>query len=323
MVERLFPIINDIRRHDDLGRRARFYFIISLIVFLIAFSIVYNIHTKILGMLEEKNIYRVPLCKKSLDSGPSSILEEWETRKPYVPDYNSKIDILTPEKIKVNSKLEFGVKFKDTGIVNYENPYYYILLVNPQGNVEAIFPHFFAENSVQPDCRDYPGDITRKYDKWEEWKYSNYQTKIFATPTDKGTAYFTREHLMGNVSGVNILFTHVLDKEGEWTVKVVLFDENYKDRGYGLDEDFQKKPMKLETAKIYAYHDLPKKEDIIQELFLNIGKVLSLFGVFFILPYYILKRFGERIGRNIRDNIWGYVVIIILIAISVILTKYF
>jgi len=259
----------------------------------------FNFPQKIVQMVEERNTYRIPLCEKAIDL---SKVEEYEKHHWYVPDYDAEIIIYSPKEVIRGSKLEFSVLIKDTGIVKMENPYYYIVLIDPDNEVRAIFPHFYGQYSTEPDCKDYPSSYSySRY--WTPWKYSDYSKEVFYVPSDKGKISVKREHLIRSKE-FNLLFTYSVDKEGEWKIKVLLFDQNYKTRqGFTLqDRAIENNGIKIETAIVDVVHSIPVT---VNKLWEWTKIIVPIFGLFFtIVPsvYYILKKFGNKIEKNLREN---------------------
>jgi len=325
MVERLIPIVSDLRAGGERGRKAKRNVKISLIIFILSIMITFNFYGIVLNWLNESKNLRIPLCdyETSIEN-----IERWEEYNGNVPDYNAEITLnILLENLFRNSKLEFNLNIVDTGITRLEKPYFYIFLINPDEEIVAMFPHLYYSSFIEPSCDNYKPQISQHVGtderKWKPWIYHDYSKETFFVPSeikDKGYE-LTREELMG-YGEYNIIFTYPkLEKEGEWRIKIVLFDEEYESRQHNyLKEEDEDNAVKVETVKFNVIYGGFIEED---SLYVSVlGTVLTLLGLFFITPYYILKYLGDNIERNLRENFWGYLIIIIMILLSIAISKY-
>lgn len=218
----------------------------------------------------------------------------------------------------------FDLSFKDKGIINFEKPYFYAFLVNPNKKIKAVFP----------PKSDYNINGNTKWERWRtESRQDEFYTDSLHLMEESGEYYIPRGTLIeGSGEYVyveegtlyrphrsrEIKYTFKFDETsatGIWKIYVFLFDETYKNRnGEEVDSAdaivYRKQPFRV-TSKSRPSPLPTISRNTTYAFWTSLGFFISLFGVGSRYPYKI-KGFLNRTKREIKENKYFLIGVIIL-----------
>lgn len=192
--------------------------------------------------------YSANLCKNQYGYNTDIKLAEAEKNYVYIPDYDAKI-FITPTKseFQVNDNIQFYIKIEDKGIIKMKEPYFYVLLYNPSGRLQGVFPCFCGQEQsdfrFEGTCSDrwcyisnprlplWRTDITYTKNSQFGWQCQDYQNRFCINYQKNEYCASRNEFLKGMTDdGHAILYEFKATETGTWKIYVFLFDSEYQDR---------------------------------------------------------------------------------------------
>jgi len=303
---------------------------IAFLIFVLILLCYYHINP--FSFLDEGRTYRVNLC--SVGVGSESILEIIDNKESdnYVPDYQANIDIKAPQKVVEGDNIEIILNFENDGLAKWEKPYFYLLLIYEDKEVEAYFSGGVWTDYSGVNCRPLNLETNSKWPKWEEWRnpYGTTAKKIspdeesFAVFSDKGLIATSRNDLMGNGSNI-IRYVFPVEEQGNWKIFVALFDEEYTFRdgtkvpksSRGIIDKYFGNAIQTKSR---FFSVIPKDEKGYSDIVLQFILVIGGFLIVFHLVYFILNKGGLQIYSWIVENKRVIIIFIVIILLFVFYT---
>jgi hypothetical protein len=202
------------------------------------------------------NVFLISLCNVERSSGSPQVedlAKQFVRDRTYVPDYYAEIDA-SVEDTSATESPQISIRVIDKSPLKetqLNRPYFYILLFNPSGVLEAVFPCgcFYRETSnIELGYSNYYSDLInwRLHDKslspWSNAACNRYtEGKVVETrdcPRDffnLNESCFPREFFIngGNQNGKIVYTYETGGKVGTWHAYIFLMDENYFNRELG------------------------------------------------------------------------------------------
>ena len=243
--------------------------------------------------------------------------------------------------------IKFKIKIIDIGILNLDNPYFYIFLVDPDNLIRACFPN--CKYDSRKEYLDFWSMTSSPKSLISVGSYS-LKNEIFPLIKDKSLFMINREDLIAGKgvyryevsseeSGAKYLtsedivdyhYTYPLDKVGDWEIYLLVFGEEYLKRDGNLlyhkrDRDDNNNIVNYakNIINVKGLEELPVKEYSIWPLILKIlasfiGAILTYFTI-----YVTLNKYYDNISKFIKglfkEKQYWIGLIIILIAFIIFL----
>lgn len=179
-------IYGDIVAGGDTNIRAReAKKIASLLAFLVAIVLLLSpftpvIYTRVYAVFHPTLFLNMkPYDEVTLDD-----LQYQIDNRMYVPNYDAEILISFDNegKFRLGSYASFRISIIDKGIIKMTKPYYYSFIVDPDGNVKAIFPEPAGSISI--------------WSKWAPWRTNYYEIDALEIIQDGKTYQIPRSTLI-------------------------------------------------------------------------------------------------------------------------------
>jgi len=189
-----------------------------------------------------------------------------------VPDYGAKIKINKPNQIVKDDSIEFSISVFEDNVagVEFEKPYYYIIIMDPDDEQRYIFP---TGNEKYSTSNLY--GITYGNDRKPiEWKGEGGKTckedLVYLVDANGDTRCLNREELMAG----NITFKAKLDKIGDWKIYVLLYDEEYSPRN-GITSEEANNAIIIEGPEIINVTTTEENTQTFLDYLTELGKRLT------------------------------------------------
>lgn len=276
--------------------------------------------------------------KQDYNSFSYKNLQEYITRKLYVPNYDAEVTI-TPvaENIILNNNLRFKIKVTDKGIMKLNKPFFYIFLVDPDSQIRGCFPN------CNYDTRKAYFDFWAMTSRPTSSSYGNYnlENEILPLKINNSLFGFYRESLLEgkgvyrfessstlytSKESFNYYYNYQPDKVGDWEIYVLVFGEEYFKRESTVilyqqyernkNNDIVNYAKSIVTVK--GAGEIPISNESRWPIFFKIlaafiGSILTFFGVY--VPF---SKYYEKIMKFLHEvykekQYWIGLIVILLI----------
>lgn len=220
--------------------------------------------------VHKENAFNLPMKDKILNENLMSYytLQEYLTGNLFIPNYDSKINIIQDPSVVTGKNIRFKVNIEDAGILPMDKPYYYIYLLDPNKRVRGCFPdcdftdknlegwptsvfvknnsYFYRVNishektsfSDKSDAtsmsigEDLP-EFGAHWDSLLPYRIKNYDFGLYpmSLAEGKGQILFNQKgKYIQSKQIYTFYYTFPSDEAGDWEVYVLSFNGDYMDR---------------------------------------------------------------------------------------------